>query len=345
MSRGVGEFEFLQGAIPEVLAVFIALITQLGDVWFLVLLLSVLYWSKPTLQDDIVSVVGIYLAGTGALLGLKDVFSLPRPDEPLLDPTLLPNLVRPLYELTATASGYGFPSGHATGATLVYIGLACILPIWTFHKRLAAAGTLVIVIGASRVILGVHYVVDIFAGIAVGLVFLVIGFWLLDTVSTDRGTAVFALAIAAAAANLAIRGVAIEPVVLLGATLGLFGAWQLIMLARVLVVVTRPSDALVPIAARGGLILLTIGPLVAAIDWFPLLSGSPYAFGGIVGLASAGALIVPMARYSSRVRRVMTAISFYIRAGAVQLRPVLSRSWWQGAVDTLRGFVAAIRRR
>lgn len=155
MSRGIGEFTPIQENIPEFLAVVIALLTQLGDGWFLITLLAVLYWSNAAKQDEILLVGGILACGIGLYRGLKFLFGLPRPEQPLLDPELLPWIIRPLYELTAHASGYGFPSGHATMSTIVYFGLATVLTVGTRRQRFTAAGTAVGIVGFSRIALGV----------------------------------------------------------------------------------------------------------------------------------------------------------------------------------------------
>ncbi|THE64744.1 phosphatase PAP2 family protein [Salinadaptatus halalkaliphilus] len=173
MSRGIGEFDGIQGAIPDWLAIGIALLTQLGDIWFIALLLGGLYWWQVAPRADIATVAGVWLAGIGLYRGLKEVFAFPRPNELLLDPAELPIVVQQVYESTAFATGYGFPSGHAVGTTIVYFGLAHVLPIRTRRRRFVIAGGLVAAVSVSRVALGLHYVVDVVAGVGVGLVLLV----------------------------------------------------------------------------------------------------------------------------------------------------------------------------
>jgi undecaprenyl-diphosphatase len=73
-------------------------------------------------------------------------------------------------------STFSFPSGHTVGATTLYLGLA-----WIVSRRHAGrpvrltvwAGALLIVaaVGATRVVLGVHYASDVIGGFALG------GFW------------------------------------------------------------------------------------------------------------------------------------------------------------------------
>lgn len=70
--------------------------------------------------------------------------------------------VEALVALPDTAS---FPSGHATTAAAAATALALLVPRWR-----ALAVTLALLIGASRVLLGVHFVGDVLAGFVLGAV-------------------------------------------------------------------------------------------------------------------------------------------------------------------------------
>lgn len=101
-----------------------------------------------------IAVIGAQLASSLLKLG----FSRPRPD-------LVPHLTE-----VYTAS---FPSGHAMVSTAVYLTFATQLA--SLHREvvirgylIATAITLVLVIGASRVYLGVHWPTDVLAGWAAG---------------------------------------------------------------------------------------------------------------------------------------------------------------------------------
>lgn len=98
--------------------------------------------------------------GAGALASslLKLAFSRPRPD-------LVPHATE-----VATAS---FPSGHAMGSAVVYLTLAVLLARLVATARLkvyilAVAVVLTLLIGVSRVYLGVHWPSDVLAGWAAG---------------------------------------------------------------------------------------------------------------------------------------------------------------------------------
>jgi membrane-associated phospholipid phosphatase len=83
-----------------------------------------------------------------------------------------PNLVDPL----ATATGKSFPSGH-TQSAIVGCGvlLLVFLPVMRRRARpwlIAAAGLVVLLIGFSRIALGVHYFSDVVGAILIGLAWL-----------------------------------------------------------------------------------------------------------------------------------------------------------------------------
>jgi undecaprenyl-diphosphatase len=97
--------------------------------------------------------------GTALSTSLKHVFARPRPD-------LVDHMDR-----TFTSS---FPSGHATVSMLAYLTLAAVamrfVPRHSVRVFLpSAAFALALIIGASRVYLGVHWPSDVLAGWSVGM--------------------------------------------------------------------------------------------------------------------------------------------------------------------------------
>lgn len=198
MTRGFGQVGGLQEVIPVWLAVVLALLTQLGDVWFLAVLLGVLYWKVPGRRDGIATVAGLWVAGIGVTQSLKHLFGVPRPDRPLLEPESLSAFVWSIYELTGLATGYGFPSGHAVSATVVYLGLALVLPYSTRRRRGLAAGLVITIVCATRVALGVHFVVDVVVGVVLGVGLLLGGWVLSHRLGPDRPTVAFGIAVVSA---------------------------------------------------------------------------------------------------------------------------------------------------
>ena len=103
------------------------------------------------------------LVGSGlAIEALKEVFERPRPvwDQPF-----------------AIEKSFSYPSGHACGSTVGYGMLAyCVALRWTAWRRrvglVVGLAAWVLLIGFSRIYLGVHYLSDVLAGYALGLAWL-----------------------------------------------------------------------------------------------------------------------------------------------------------------------------
>lgn len=104
----------------------------------------------------------------GSLLNvvLKTWFQRPRPTE-----------VIPL----ATAGGFSFPSGHSMGSMLFFGSLAYVVYFSIEDKRtkfkrrvlaVTACAVTILIIGSSRIYLGVHYLSDVVAGFTAGLCWL-----------------------------------------------------------------------------------------------------------------------------------------------------------------------------
>ena len=77
-----------------------------------------------------------------------------------------------IYRAVETANA-SFPSGHAMLSTVTYLTLGALLAQVMPKKRLksfvfAVAVLLALIVGASRVYLGVHWLTDVLAGWALG---------------------------------------------------------------------------------------------------------------------------------------------------------------------------------
>jgi len=141
----------LRDAFPEALDPIAVAITHLGGVTGLLLGLSLLYWLTDRRATALV--VAYAFAGYAAVLGLKWFFALPRP---------------PKTAWVIEAGGYGFPSGHATAAAVVYGGIALEFDRVNSLARAAPLAVLALLIALSRVVLGVHFLGDVLAGLALG---------------------------------------------------------------------------------------------------------------------------------------------------------------------------------
>jgi len=224
MSRGGTAVDALRDLLPESVAATFALVTQLGDVWLYVLVLTLLYWYGN--RERAARVIGVALGAIALTYALKHAFALPRPPvAPPALPAAVPAALEPVYAETASAAGYGFPSGHAVGSAAVWGGLALWSDVGTRRQRFAAAAGLVALISLSRLVLGVHYLVDLVAGAAVGAAYLA-AVALAAERAADGATVAFGAASAVALAAVAISGGAEEPLAAFGAAVGGLVAWR-----------------------------------------------------------------------------------------------------------------------
>jgi membrane-associated phospholipid phosphatase len=90
-----------------------------------------------------------------------------------------------------TALGKSFPSGHALSSTVCYGAvllayLPVIAPRWRRLAVVATAG-LVLAIGTSRLLLGVHFLSDVLAGFVLGGAWLIAATAIFETWRVERG--------------------------------------------------------------------------------------------------------------------------------------------------------------
>jgi undecaprenyl-diphosphatase len=81
--------------------------------------------------------------------------------------------VEPHLVIVKTSS---FPSGHATSSMIFYLALAIALTAHTRWNRIAAVGAILLslLIGTSRVMLGVHWPSDVIGGWAFGMLWVLL---------------------------------------------------------------------------------------------------------------------------------------------------------------------------
>ncbi len=157
---GVALIQALQVLSPT-LDDFMALISFLGTIDFYMLFLTFLYWNVSTSAGFRVFLVLLATDVPGT--ALKHLLRQPRP-------YWVDNRIIPL----STETSYGIPSTHASDSLSVWGMLAANLKknwLW-----ITAAG-LVLLIGLSRLYLGVHFPHDVLGGWLLGLGILLLFFW------------------------------------------------------------------------------------------------------------------------------------------------------------------------
>ncbi|EKD99924.1 MAG: PAP2 family protein [uncultured bacterium] len=120
---------------------------------------------KRYLKDALYTAISAFSYFLDVLL--KELFRSPRPFTTALDFSFMD-------------SGYGFPSGHTMVYT-VFFGyiIYLMLKLKKLNKTLrlvvgVIASYLVILIGASRVVLGFHYTKDVIGGYIFGIIYLTV---------------------------------------------------------------------------------------------------------------------------------------------------------------------------
>lgn len=264
--RGVGETAVVE-TVPGAVVDLFGLLTRLGDPVTLLLVVVAGYLLADHFglsSTRMATALAIALGGFAATLALKHTFALPRPPG-------------------AGTDGYGFPSGHALGATVVYGGLAALFD----DRRLsAAAAGLVVVVAASRVVIGVHYLVDVVVGVAVGVGYLAAALRLGPgrspaAVTADETGRTFALAAVVGLAALA-TAVVTDTVVAAAATAGGWLGWR--MAADRVTAATPSTRRLVTsLAVLPGIVVVALLVLDGGVT-LPVAGGLA---GGIVALLLA----------------------------------------------------------
>ncbi len=130
-------------------------ITFLGDEEAYLLILPLLFWC---IDWRMAARVGtLFLLSTYVNTGIKDLFQQPRPFD--LEPRVA----------VSFAEGYGLPSGHSQSAVVLWGGVAA----WARRRwGWLLAALLALLIGFSRIYLGVHFPTDVFVGWSIGLLLL-----------------------------------------------------------------------------------------------------------------------------------------------------------------------------
>jgi undecaprenyl-diphosphatase len=146
---------WINASFPDWLYEPMLFVTALGYYWVVLplLVLSAYAFYRKGRRISAALLVVATLGGIALTSVLKEVFQRTRPE---------------LFDSGYTASFYSFPSGHATIAVGFY-GTLTLLVAWRLKgfRRwavVAAGVALVLLIGFSRLYLGVHYPTDVIAG-------------------------------------------------------------------------------------------------------------------------------------------------------------------------------------
>ncbi|MFW9802023.1 MAG: phosphatase PAP2 family protein [Candidatus Thorarchaeota archaeon] len=141
---------FLQDTLPWAGA-FFSILSEMGGLVLIVSLLLTGYWTYRKRETMIITL--ILVVSVIANYWLKYAFASPRP-------------ATTYWYGEVEATNYGLPSGHAQNSSTLYTWLAGKVKTWWM---VLVSTILIVMIGVSRVYLGVHFLGDVLVGWAIGI--------------------------------------------------------------------------------------------------------------------------------------------------------------------------------
>ena len=195
LSRAIWE------AVPAWLVDPMGAITAFGGATALLFVLSLLYWLDE--RRSTATVVSYAFVALATVILVKAALGLPRPPEAV---RLIPLENDP----------YGFPSGHAVAAVVVWGGLATGRDRLDDPRVVAGVALAVALIALSRVVLGMHYLGDVLVGTLLGLAILAACWRFVG----QRPARAFAVAAAIAVGAVVVTGASEEAILALGGSVG-----------------------------------------------------------------------------------------------------------------------------
>jgi len=150
---------------------FFQLVTIIGEDTFFIMMVTLVYWC---LDKEFGYKLGFAYMTSGLFnTALKEIFRVPRP---IGQPGIRSLRIE-------TAGGYSFPSGHSQMSSTIWLSLMIrIRRRWIYFLGIA----MMLLIGLSRVYLGVHTPMDVVGGIAAALVWIFISNWIFDMAHKTR---------------------------------------------------------------------------------------------------------------------------------------------------------------
>lgn len=143
-------------------------LTSLGStaVMTLITAVTVVYLALVGSRRMAALVLSAMLSGSALVVATKGLFARARPDLTLTD---------------LVVSGLSFPSGHTSMSAIAFLTMGALIAATQRHTReriyiLLIAGLLTLLVGLSRIALGVHWATDVIGGWAFGAAWAVL--WL-----------------------------------------------------------------------------------------------------------------------------------------------------------------------
>jgi len=274
-ARGVGVTEAVAGGVPDAFVVVLVALTTLGSTYVVTTVGPFVYLFGDRVgaasRRNGARLLAVTIGGLALVVLLKGAFAEPRPPESVM---------------RIAEDGNGFPSGHATGSAAFYGGLAALLGVGSRLRRYAAGAGMILLVSFTRVALGVHYLVDVLAGMVVGVAF--VGVVL--ALTRRRVVYGFLLAVALASTAVGVLGPTTDAVAALGGTLGALAGWLVVDERSAVDRAVRPVAGSLAVLAFGGAAAATLG----------LEAGAPAVF---AAHAAAGTVFVGLPAAPQNVSR------------------------------------------
>lgn len=262
--------------VPESLAIVLGVLSHLGSVWFVVpAVLAAFFVHRSERSTAWLGIVG---GAYGYMIAVKSLFTIDRPAvSPPVEPDAIHPVARVVYEPSVEIATTAFPSGHVAIAVVVWGLFVLESDLGTDSLRVGAAISAVLLVSLARIGLGVHYPIDVLAGLLAGLVYLLAVSGFIDRVQ-KRATVAFAIGIVGAWLGSALR-VDPLPVLLFGGLIGGLLGWLLVhrsrlddrdRIAGVLAVAACPT--VLPVVSTAGSTLLLVGLVAGGVIVFVPLS-------------------------------------------------------------------------
>jgi len=171
-------FNLFKGYVSDATTSFFSFFTIFGSHSFLVPANLVLMGYAFFIMKDKwfgIKITAVAFSSLFLMFALKMFFNRQRPDIPLL----------------GKVPGLSFPSGHAFMSfaffgLLIYVINKQVENKWLRYLLIILCLCLIVIIGLSRVYLRVHYASDVMAGIAIGLIWLVVSLGILNYIEKKR---------------------------------------------------------------------------------------------------------------------------------------------------------------
>lgn len=163
LAWGLAVIHAFQSISSPTLTAFARAVTFLGEPWIYLAVLPLVYWCVDERRGFRLA-MALFLAN-GIVNGLKTRLAVPRP-----------GTRDPLVELIARPKSWSTPSGHAAESATLWPILALsggttARRAYRLSIRLSVALGVPLLVGLSRVYLGVHYPTDVLFGWAIGALF------------------------------------------------------------------------------------------------------------------------------------------------------------------------------